>query len=134
MRRAVDELAAHGLHAIVAPELEFYLVDPDTYETYTPHLSSVYTVGSVSDPKGVFREIHRNARDLGLHPLGGAQEYGCGQFEINLAHGEAFEVDRPQPAVQDDGQADGGAARAAGDVHGQAARRRGLRACTCTSR
>ena len=91
-RAAVEELAARGLHAIVAPELEFYLVDPDTYETYTPHLSSVYTVGSVSDPKGVFREIHRNARDLGLHPLGGAQEYGCGQFEINLAHGEAFEV------------------------------------------
>ena len=92
VRRAVEELAARGLHAIVAPELEFYLVDPDTYETYTPHLSSVYTVGSVSDPKGVFREIHRNARDLGLHPLGGAQEYGCGQFEINLAHGEALEV------------------------------------------
>jgi glutamine synthetase len=92
VRRAVDELAARGLRAIVAPELEFYLVDPDTYATYTPHLSSVYTVGSVSDPKGVFREIHRNARDLGLHPLGGAQEYGCGQFEINLAHGEALEV------------------------------------------
>ena len=94
VRRAAEELAARGLRAIVAPELEFYLVDPDTYETYTPHLSSVYTVGSVSDPQGVFREIHRNARDLGLHPLGGAQEYGCGQFEINLAHGEALRRDR----------------------------------------
>ena len=92
VHRAVEALAERGLRAIVAPELEFYLVDPDTYATYTPHLSSVYTVGSVSDPKGVFREIHRNARDLGLHPIGGAQEYGCGQFEINLAHGEAFEV------------------------------------------
>jgi glutamine synthetase len=92
VRRASEALAERGYRAIVAPELEFYLVDPDTYETYTPHLSSVYTVGSVSDPRGVFREIHRNARDLGLHPLGGAQEYGCGQFEINLAHGEALEA------------------------------------------
>ena len=92
VRRAAEALAERGLRAIVAPELEFYLVDPDTYEPYTPHLSSVYTVGSVADPRGVFREIHRNARDLGLHPLGGAQEYGCGQFEINLAHGEALEV------------------------------------------
>ena len=92
VRRASAALAERGFRAIVAPELEFYLVDPDTYATYTPHLSSVYTVGSVSDPRGVFREIHRNARDLGLHPLGGAQEYGCGQFEINLAHGEALEA------------------------------------------
>ncbi len=92
VRRAVEALAARGLRAVVAPELEFYLVDPDTYATYTPHLSSVYTVGHISDPKGVFREIHRNARDLGLLPLGGAQEYGCGQFEINLAHGDAMDA------------------------------------------
>ena len=92
VRRAVAAFAERGLHPVVAPELEFYLVDPDTYATYTPHLSNVYTVGCISDPRGVFREIHRNARDMGLHPLGGAQEYGCGQFEINLAHGDAFDA------------------------------------------
>jgi glutamine synthetase len=92
VRRAAAALEARGLRPIIAPELEFYLVDPDTYETYTAHPSSVYTVGAISDPRGVFREIHANARDLGLHPLGGAQEYGRGQFEINLAHGEAVAV------------------------------------------
>ena len=92
VRRATAALEARGLRPIIAPELEFYLVDPDTYATYTPHLSSVYTVGAIADPRGVFREIHANARDLGLHPLGGAQEYGCGQFEINLAHGDAVET------------------------------------------
>jgi glutamine synthetase len=92
VRRACTAFAQRGLRPIIAPELEFYLVDPESYATYTPHRSSVYTVGSVSDPRGVFREIHRNARDLGLHPLGGAQEYGRGQFEINLAHGDAFDA------------------------------------------
>ncbi len=92
VRRAVDALAERGLRAVVAPELEFYLVDPDTYEAYTPALSSVYTVGGLADPRGVFREIHAHARDLGLLPIGGAHEYGCGQYEINLAHGEAFDA------------------------------------------
>ena len=91
IRAAVEALAKHGLAPIVAPELEFYLVDPVTYETYTPYLSNVYTVGDRSDPRGVFREIFAGARDLGLDPLGGAQEYGCGQFEINLRHGPALE-------------------------------------------
>jgi glutamine synthetase len=92
VRRAATALEGRGLTAIVAPELEFYLVDPVTYETYTPHPSSVYTVGTQSDPRGVFREIHRNTCAMDLGSLGGAQEYGRGQFEINLSHGEALET------------------------------------------
>ena len=53
--------------------------------------SSVYTCGPGSDPRGVVRAILRCARDLGLQPTTSTQEYGRGQYEINLRHGEALE-------------------------------------------
>ena len=111
----------HGLTAIVAPELEFYLVDPDTYETYTPHLSSVYTCRQVSDPKGVFREIHRNARDLGLQPARRRAGVRLRPVRDQPRARRGARGRRPQPPVQDDGEADGRAPRPAGHVHGQAA-------------
>ena len=126
VRRAVDELAARGLTAIVAPELEFYLVDPDTYETYTPHLSSVYTVGSVSDPKRrVPRDPPQRARPRPA-PAGRRAGVRLRAVRDQPRARRGARGRRPQPAVQDDGQADGVAPRAAGHVHGQAARRRGL--------
>ncbi|UGS39083.1 glutamine synthetase family protein [Capillimicrobium parvum] len=91
LRQAIAGLARHGLGAVVAPELEFYLVEPRTWRSYVAHDSSVYTCGPVSDPGGVVREILRTARDLGLQPIVSSQEYGRGQYEINLRHGEALE-------------------------------------------
>jgi glutamine synthetase len=91
LRRAIDALAAHGLSAVVAPELEFYLVDPHTWASYVTRDSSVYTCGPCSDPRRVVRTILTGARDLGLRPTTCTQEYGRGQYEINLHHGEALE-------------------------------------------
>jgi len=91
LRRAIDALAAHGLTAVVAPELEFYLVDPRDFASYVTRDSSVYTCGPGSDPRGVVRTILSSARDLGLRPTTSTQEYGRGQYEINLHHGEALE-------------------------------------------
>jgi len=91
LRRAIGALAAHGLSAVVAPELEFYLVDPRDFGSYVTRDSSVYTCGPGSDPRGVVRALLSCARDLGLRPTASTQEYGRGQYEINLHHGEALE-------------------------------------------
>ena len=91
LRRAISALAEHGLSAVVAPELEFYLVDPDGWGSYVTRDSSVYTCGPGADPRGVVRAILDCARDLGLRPTTSTQEYGRGQYEINLAHGEALD-------------------------------------------
>jgi len=91
LKQAIARLAEHGLSAVVAPELEFYLVEPGTWRSYTTRDSSVYTCGTISDPRGIVRTILRRARDLGLRPIVATQEYGRGQYEINLHHGEALE-------------------------------------------
>jgi glutamine synthetase len=92
LRAATAALEDHGLSPIVAIELEFYLVEPETWKPYVDHDSAVYTVGLVSDPRGVLREIVAAARDLGLCPTVATQEYGRAQYEINLMHGPALEA------------------------------------------
>ncbi|MGH2871138.1 MAG: glutamine synthetase family protein [Solirubrobacteraceae bacterium] len=92
LRRACEALQRHGLTAIAATELEFYVVEPDSFRPYVGHDSSVYTVGTVSDPRGVLREIVAVARDLHLRPTVATQEYGRGQYEVNLMHGPALDA------------------------------------------
>jgi glutamine synthetase len=92
LRRARERLARHGLAAVLAPELEFYLVEPETWRPYVVRDSSVYTTGALADPEGVVRAIVDASRKLGLRPTVSTQEYGRGQFEINLLHGEALEA------------------------------------------
>jgi glutamine synthetase len=92
LRRAVAALAAHDFVPITGPEYEFYLVEPGTWEPYVRHDSSVYTCGPRSDPAGVLREIVRCAAGLGLRPTFATQEYGRGQYEVNLLHGPALDA------------------------------------------
>ena len=92
VRRAVDALAEHGLTPVVAAELEFYLVEPESWRPYSERDSAVYTTGPRSDPRGVVRAIFEAVRGLGLEPTVATQEYGRGQYEINLLHGAALEA------------------------------------------
>lgn len=92
LRRAREMLAGYGLTAFVAPELEFYLVEPETWRPYVSRDSSVYTTGVIADPRGVVRAIVDECRGLGLQPTVATQEYGRGQFEINMLHGEALDA------------------------------------------
>jgi glutamine synthetase len=97
VRRAAGELAGLGLEAIVGPELEFYLCEPDErspvgYRRHVEHPSHVYTVGEVADPKGLLYEMLTASMDLGLGALAAAQEYGMSQYEINLCHSPALDA------------------------------------------
>jgi glutamine synthetase len=92
LRAACDALAARDLHPVAAAELEFYLVEEGTWRPYVGHDSSVYTTGPVADPRGVVRAILAAARDAGLRPTVATQEYGRGQYEVNLMHGAALDA------------------------------------------
>jgi glutamine synthetase len=96
-------IAAYGeldLIPVVGPELEFYLCAPDSdspvgYRRYVDQDSQVYTVGDVADPRGVVTELLLASHDLQLGAYAANQEYGRGQYEINLRHSDALDaVDR----------------------------------------
>ena len=89
-RRACAACGELGLTPAIGPELEFYLCEPRTYRRYVDQDSSVYVVGVRGDPRGVVREIVAACRDLGLRPCASTQEYGRGQYEINLRHSDAL--------------------------------------------
>lgn len=96
LRRAVGSLAELGLTAVIAPELEFYLCEPDEqmprgYRRYVDHDSHVYTVGHVADPRGILTRMLQASVDLGLGAFAANQEYGRAQYEINLRHTSALD-------------------------------------------
>ena len=97
LRRAVRSYADRGLTAVLAHELEFYLCEPDRaapngYRPYAARDSPPYTVGHLADPRGVLTTLLDAACRLGLGARAAAHEYGRGQYEINLSHGEAIDA------------------------------------------
>jgi glutamine synthetase len=96
LKRVVAAYGELGLAPVVAPELEFYLCELDAaasvgWRRYVGRDSNVYTVGQRSDPRGILGRMMQAADELGLDVLAGNQEYGRGQFEINVRHTSAVE-------------------------------------------
>lgn len=97
VQRICARFAERGLSAVIAPELEFYLLErsPEGRGGLRPcamRNSSVYTVGPLADPSGLVRRIFDACDAFDLQPHSFAQEYGHSQYEINLAHGPAVEA------------------------------------------
>lgn len=92
LRTQLEALEALGLQAVSAPELEFYLVEPGAWRPYVGRDSSVYTCGALADPRGVLRAVVGAVQGAGLHPIAATQEYGRGQYEVNLRHGPALDA------------------------------------------
>lgn len=92
LRTQIEALAQDDLHAVAAGELEFYLLGQGDHSPYVSRDSSVYTCGPNADPRGTLRAIVDAVRGLGLQPLAATQEYGRGQYEINLRHGPALDA------------------------------------------
>ena len=95
LRRALEPYAELGLAPVLAPELEFYLCEPDAaapngYRTYAGSDSPPYTVGHLADPRGTLSTMLDAAVALGLDAIAGAHEYGRSQYEINLRHSGAL--------------------------------------------
>ena len=97
VRRVETMLAGLGLTAIVGPELEYYLMEPDDstklgYRRYADWTGNVYVVGRKGDPKGVLVRTLRMLRDAQLNVTAANHEFCPGQFEINLNHSELVDA------------------------------------------
>jgi glutamine synthetase len=109
-------LEAAGLRAVVGPELEYYLCEPDEaspqgWKRYADAPGNVYVVGSKGDPKRHLIKTLRLLRDAELQVTAANHEFCGGQFEVNLRHGPALgAADRSfrlKAAVQEIARLDG---------------------------
>jgi len=96
-RRVMDHLHELGLHAVVGPELEFYLLEEDAtshtgWRRYADAPGNVYVVGRKGDPKGMLLTMLRHLRDADLQVTAANHEFSPGQFEINLNHSELLDA------------------------------------------
>jgi glutamine synthetase len=96
LKRVLAQFAEVGVTPVIAPELEFYLCEPDPgaprgHRPYARQDSGVYTVGGVADPKGTLSRMLDASVELGLGAIAAAHEYGRSQFEINLRHSPALD-------------------------------------------
>ena len=97
LRRAIEGYREIELEPVLGPELEFHLCEPGPVGAVgLPALqnvpSRVYTTGPAGDPRRVLPRLLRGVHDLGLGAFAGNHEYGRGEFEINLHHGDALEA------------------------------------------
>lgn len=99
LKRVVELYAARGWTPIVAPEMEFYLVAPNTdpaREIEPPMGRSgrraaarqAYSMSAVDEYGPVIDDIYDFAEAQGLEIDGILQEGGAGQIELNLRHGD----------------------------------------------
>ena len=99
LKRVVALYAAEGLRPIVAPEMEFYLVAPNTdpSKAVEPPMGrsgrraaarQAYSMSAVDEYGPVIDDIYDFAEIQGLEIDGILQEGGAGQVELNLRHGD----------------------------------------------
>jgi glutamine synthetase len=103
LKRVVDLYNARGWQPIVAPEMEFYLVAPNTdpaREIEPPMGRSgrraaarqAYSMSAVDEYGQVIDDIYDFAETMGLEIDGILQEGGAGQIELNLRHGDPVKL------------------------------------------
>jgi len=103
LRRVVELYRAQGWEPIVAPEMEFFLVAPNTDpskpieammgRTGRPAAArQAYSISAVDEYGAVIDDIYDFAEAMGLEIDGITQEGGAGQVEINLRHGDPVKL------------------------------------------
>ena len=101
LKRVIRALHDKGLSAIVAPELEFFLVsqssDPDHPLKTPPGRSGraetgkqAYGIDAVNDFDPFFEDVYDHCETMGLDIDTLVHEGGAAQMEINFNHGEAL--------------------------------------------
>ncbi|MDK2779625.1 MAG: glutamine synthetase family protein [Pseudomonadota bacterium] len=99
LKRVIAMYREHGWQPVVAPELEFYLTQPnvDPNDPVEPPVGRTgrsgtalqsYSMSAVDEYGPVIDTIYDYAEDAGLHIDSVIQEDGAGQVEFNLSHGD----------------------------------------------
>lgn len=99
LARAVERLAQHGLRAVLACEIEFYLLREQRDADGLPRLVPAgggrpgergkidsYSLTRLDDLAPLFDEVYATAEAQGLPVETLMSEYAPGQFEVTLAH------------------------------------------------
>ncbi|MBX3530620.1 MAG: glutamine synthetase [Rhizobiaceae bacterium] len=103
LRRVVAAYAERGLKAVVAPEIEFYLVrkNPDPDYPLAPPVGrsgrpigggAGYSIAGVNEFDELIDDIYHFSEAQGLEIDTLIHEEGAGQLEINLRHGDPVEL------------------------------------------
>ena len=103
LKRVVDLYAERGLKAVVAPEMEFFIVAPnlDPAKEIEPMIGrsgrpaaarQAYSMTAVDEFGPVIDDIYDFAEAQGFEIDGITQEGGAGQLEINLIHGDPIKL------------------------------------------
>ena len=103
LRRVLGLYHARGWRPVVAPEVEFYLVKPNTDADYPlePPLGrsgrpesgrQAFSVDAVNEFETLFEDLYDycDIQDIGIETL--IHESGVAQMEINLLHGDAMDL------------------------------------------
>ena len=101
LRRVLDLYATHGWEPVIAPELEFFLVEPNIDSDYPlkppigrsgrPEIGrQSYSIAAVNEFDPLFDDVYAfcEAQEIEIDTL--IHEAGAAQMEINLLHGPAL--------------------------------------------
>ena len=103
LRRVLDRYAAEGWKPVIAPELEFYLLQPnlDSKNPLMPPIGRTgraeragqsFNIDAVNDFEPMFDDMYDFCEGQGLEIDTLIHEEGMGQMEINLLHGDPLEL------------------------------------------
>ena len=101
LKRQVARLAAHGMRAFCASELEFYLFDETYKSAAAKRYSGLETAGAyiedyhilqTTKEEGVMRAVRRGLQAAGIPVESSKGEWGPGQEEINVRYADALEM------------------------------------------
>ena len=103
LRHVLDLYAQKGWQPVVAPELEFYLVEPNIDADYPlkppvgrsgrsePGRQS-YSIAAVNEFDPLFDDVYQFCEDQDIEIDTLIHEDGPAQMEINLLHGDALDI------------------------------------------
>jgi glutamine synthetase len=100
LRRVLDHYRAEGRKPVVAPELEFYLLQPniDPRNPLLPPIGRAeragqgFNIDAINDFDPVFDDMYDFCEEQELEIDTLIHEEGMGQMEINLLHGDPLEL------------------------------------------
>jgi len=103
LRRVRELYRKKGWQPVVAPEIEFYLVEPNTDPDYPlkppvgrsgrPEIGRQgYSISAVNEFDALFEDIYKYSEQQGLEIDTLIHEDGAAQMEINLRHGDPLEL------------------------------------------
>lgn len=97
LRAILARCTEQGLHPVVGPELEYFLLEPAPgtatgWRRAPETTGAVYTAGLRADPGNHLLRTLRSLRDLGIGVVTGNHEFDGGQYEINLSHSGALDA------------------------------------------